>query len=244
MSVDNEVLTNGRGPAAVLLQQTAISVPAAEPAAGQVPGAVGVTAEREIPADLHEPKMPPSITAALRSHGPGWFVSIARQLVWARVQLRNCTHLGKWVRVRGRVRVHNEGKIIIGDRVRFRAETALTELVTWGDGTIEIGDGTTINYGSSISAAGVVRIGRDCLIGTYVNVMDCTFHNETDRSWSLASEPVTIGDQVWLGNRCVIMQGVTIGDGAIVAACSLVTRDVPANSMVVGVPARVVKHLG
>jgi acetyltransferase-like isoleucine patch superfamily enzyme len=244
MGVDNDILANGSGTAAVLLQQMAIPVPVVEPGVSPLSGAMNATVGREIPAELHEPHMPPSIMTALRSHGPGWFASIARQLMWARIQLRNCTHLGKWVRVRGRVRVHNEGTIVIGNRVRFRAETALSELVTWGDGRIEIGDATTINYGSSISAAGMVHIGNDCLIGTYVNIMDSNFHNESDRSWSLASEPVTIGDRVWLGNRCVIMQGVTIGDGAIVAACSLVTRDVPANSMVVGVPARVVKHLG
>jgi acetyltransferase-like isoleucine patch superfamily enzyme len=88
-----------------------------------------------------------------------------------------------------------------------------------------------------------VKIGKNCLIGTYVNVMDCTFHNVQDRSWNIDAEPVVIGDRVWLGNRCMIMKGVTIGDGAVVAACSLVTRDVPPNTMVVGVPARVVQHL-
>ncbi len=73
--------------------------------------------------------------------------------------------------------------------------------------------------------------------------MDSTFHNLGDRAWALDPEPVTIGDRVWLGNRCMVMKGVTIGDGAVVAGCSLVTRDVPPNTMVVGVPARVVKQL-
>jgi acetyltransferase-like isoleucine patch superfamily enzyme len=146
------------------------------------------------------------------------------------------------VRVRGRVRVHNEGSITIGERVRFRSEAARSELVTWGKGRIDIAAGTTVNYGSSISAAGAVKIGRDCLIGTYVNIMDSTFHNVEDRSWNMEAEPVVIGDRVWLGNRCMIMKGVTIGENAVVAACSLVTRDVPANTMVVGVPARVVKN--
>ena len=73
--------------------------------------------------------------------------------------------------------------------------------------------------------------------------MDSTFHNLGDRGWALDPQPVTIGDRVWLGNRCMVMKGVTIGDGAVVAGCSLVTRDVPPNTMVVGVPARVVKQL-
>jgi acetyltransferase-like isoleucine patch superfamily enzyme len=204
---------------------------------------VALTVEAPMPEDLHEGHMPPTMLAALRKNGPAWAMKVAKQMLVAKWQLRKCTSIGKWVRVRGKVIVRNEGTIKIADRVRFRSEAAISELVTWKDGRIEIGEGTTINYGSSISAAGLVKIGKDCLIGTYVNVMDCTFHNVQDRSWDLEAEPVVIGDRVWLGNRCMIMKGVTIGDGAVVAACSLVTRNVPPNTMVVGVPARVVQHL-
>ncbi|HET7078082.1 MAG TPA: acyltransferase [Chloroflexia bacterium] len=200
------------------------------------------TSRIPIPADLHDPHPPRSLRAALRSHGPHWFVAVGLQLIRAQLQLRGVER-GRWVRVRGRVRVHNEGRIVLRNGVRFRAETADCELGTWAGGLIEIGEGTTINYGTSIAAAGAVRIGRDCLIGTYVNIMDSTFHNLGDRAWALDPEPVTIGDRVWLGNRCMVMKGVTIGDGAVVAGCSLVTRDVPPNTMVVGVPARVVKQL-
>lgn len=201
---------------------------------------VAVLPGTPIPTELHDPRAPRSLREAALHNGLPWVVSMARQLLRAQIQLRHTTR-GKWVRVRGKVRVHNEGQILLGDRVRFRAEAAMCELVAWPNGRIEIGEATTINYGSSISSAGQVRIGKECLIGTYVNIMDCTFHNE-DHAWNMDAEPVTIGDRVWLGNRCMIMKGVTIGDGAVVAACSLVTRDVPPNSMVVGVPARVVKN--
>jgi acetyltransferase-like isoleucine patch superfamily enzyme len=209
--------------------------PLAAPAPGALTGA-------PIPAELHDPHPPTSLLAAIRKHDPLWVLRMIQQVFRAQVQLRRCT-LGKWVRVRGRVRVMAEGTIVIGDRVRFRAETASCELAAWGDGRLEIGAGTTINYGTSISAAGLVRIGEDCLIGTHVNIMDCTFHNLENRAWSLDAAPIIIGDRVWLGNHSVIMKGVTIGAGAVVSACSLVTRDVPPNSMVVGVPARVVKNL-
>jgi acetyltransferase-like isoleucine patch superfamily enzyme len=182
------------------------------------------TSRIPIPADLHDPHPPRSLRAALRSHGPHWFVAVGLQLIRAQLQLRGVER-GRWVRVRGRVRVHNEGRIVLRNGVRFRAETADCELGTWAGGLIEIGEGTTINYGTSIAAAGAIRIGRDCLVGTYVNIMDSTFHNLGDRAWALDPEPVTIGD------------------GAVVAGCSLVTRDVPPNTMVVGVPARVVKQL-
>lgn len=184
-----------------------------------------------------------SLRAAIRAHSLAWTLRTAQSTMRARIQLRRCSVVGKWVRVRGYVRVRNEGRIVIGDRVRFFAETAISELVTWPGGEIEIGEGTTINYAASISAASSVRIGKNCLIGTYVNIMDCTFHNQADRSWTLDAEPIVIEDNVWLGNRCVIMKGVRIGRGATISACSLVTRDVPAGSMVAGVPARVVKNL-
>lgn len=56
-----------------------------------------------------------------------------------------------------------------------------------------------------------------------------------------SSAPVVIGDGVWIGARATILKGVTIGDGAVVAAGAVVTRDVPAHSLVAGVPARVVR---
>jgi acetyltransferase-like isoleucine patch superfamily enzyme len=196
-----------------------------------------------IPSELHEPNMPPSLLAAVQAHGFLWLLSVARQAIQARLQLRRCDSMGKWVRVRGRVRVHNEGTIAIADRVRFRSEAAMSELVAWKGGKIEIGEATTINYGTSISAASVVKIGRNCLVGTYVNIMDCNFHNASDHAWNMDAEPVVIEDDVWLGNRCVIMKGVTVGQGSVVAACSLVTKNVPPHTLVVGVPARVVQHL-
>ena len=197
----------------------------------------------DIPSEFHDPNVPASPLEALQSHGPIWALSVMRQVLLARWQLRRCDFLGKWVRVRGRVRIHNEGRIMIADRVRFRAETAKSELVAWKDGTIEIGEGTTINYGSSVSAASTVKIGSNCLIGAYVNIMDCNFHNVKDHSWNMDAKPIVIGDNVWLGNRSVITKGVTIGSGAVVAASSLVTKDVPPNTLVVGVPARIVQHL-
>jgi maltose O-acetyltransferase len=211
----------------------------AEPATGET-----IAAPSEgIPAEFHDPKSPPSLLAAVQAHGLVWLLSVAAQGLRARIQLRRCGPVGRWVRVRGKVRVHNEGTIAIADRVRFRSEAATSELVTWKDGTIEIGEGTTINYGTSISAASTIKIGRNCLVGTYVNIMDCDFHNAHDHSWNMDAQPVVIEDDVWLGNRCMITKGVTVGRGSVVAACSLVTKNVPPNTMVVGVPARVVQHL-
>jgi acetyltransferase-like isoleucine patch superfamily enzyme len=73
--------------------------------------------------------------------------------------------------------------------------------------------------------------------------MDSDYHDLNDHSLPGKSSPVKIGDNVWLGARATVLKGVTIGDGAVVAAGALVTRDVPSRTVVAGVPARVIKHL-
>ena len=97
-------------------------------------------------------------------------------------------------------------------------------------------------FGSSIVAAQHVKIGDDCLIGTHVSIMDCDFHRVEDKSWDTSGQPVTLEDRVWLGNRSIVLKGVTIGHDAVVAAGSVVTRDVPPRTVVAGVPARVVRE--
>jgi acetyltransferase-like isoleucine patch superfamily enzyme len=78
-------------------------------------------------------------------------------------------------------------------------------------------------------------------IGPDVFIRDSDSHliSGSDRS---ATEPIRIGDRVWIGARAVILKGVTIGDGAIVAAGAVVTRDVEAGTLVAGVPAKYVRH--
>lgn len=102
---------------------------------------------------------------------------------------------------------------------------------------IEIGNGTYINRNTLIVAEESVRIGRDCRISWDVIIMDSDQHplhsDETGRG------RVTIGDNVWIGCRSIILKGVTIGEGAVVAAGSVVTKDLPAHTIAAGVPARV-----
>lgn len=90
-----------------------------------------------------------------------------------------------------------------------------------------------------------VTIGERCLIGPHCMIMDTPFHNvEPDRRLSsVAPTPITIGDNVWLGARVIVLPGVTIGDDAVVGIGSVVTSDVPARSVAVGVPARVVREI-
>ena len=159
----------------------------------------------------------------------------------ARIRLRG-TVMGRRVTLRGRPAVTNHGRMTFGDRVRLVSTVARLELVTLPGGHLEIGDNVFINYGSSLVASSHVRVGNDCLIGTHVMVMDCDFHQVEDKSWDTTGTPIVIEDRVWLGNRSMVLKGVRIGHDAVVAAGSVVTRDVAARTVVAGVPAVVVRQ--
>jgi len=114
------------------------------------------------------------------------------------------------------------------------------------DSAIHIGDNTVISNNCAFVAAVSIRIGRGCLIGDLAAVFDCDFHeiDPTRRRESIgATSPVTIGNNVWLGSRVMVLRGVTIGDNSVVGAGSIVTRSVPANSVAVGVPGKVIRTL-
>jgi acetyltransferase-like isoleucine patch superfamily enzyme len=118
-----------------------------------------------------------------------------------------------------------------------------------GDGTkILVGPGATVSIGDDshfdgdcrvVCAAGV-SIGSGCAIAWEVLIMDTDFHRVDGRASSDA--PVRLGDRVWVGVGAKILKGVSVGDGAIVAAGAVVTRDVPAGALVAGSPARVVRE--
>jgi len=159
----------------------------------------------------------------------------------ARWHLRSATRLGRRVTLRGRPSVVNQGTLTIGERVRLVSTVATLELVTLPGGHLEIGDNVFVNFGSSLVASTHVSVGHDCLIETWVPIMDCDFHRVEDKFWDTNGPPIVIEDRAWLGNRSMVLRGVTVGHDAVVAAGSVVTRDVPPRTVVAGVPARVIR---
>lgn len=107
--------------------------------------------------------------------------------------------------------------------------------------SFHIGRGAYLNRNVRVVAEESVRIGADCQIGWDVIIMDSDQHVRP--GIRLAASPVTVGERVWIGTRAIILKGVTIGDGAVIAAGAIVTRDVPANALVAGQPARVIRIL-
>ena len=108
---------------------------------------------------------------------------------------------------------------------------------------VTIGAGTFVNYGLMALDVAPITIGADCAFGPNVQLLTPTHPLDPDlrRAKLEAARPIVIGDNVWLGGGAIVLPGVTIGDHAVIGAGAVVTRDVPARSVAVGNPARVVK---
>jgi len=118
-----------------------------------------------------------------------------------------------------------------------------------GDGDIysrlSIGEHTFINVPCFIEANAPLHIGKSVGIGHHTVFITSNHEVGTSeaRMGKLKPAPVSIGDGAWIGAHVTVLPGVTVGSGAVVAAGSLVTRDVPANAKVAGVPARIIGWL-
>jgi maltose O-acetyltransferase len=116
--------------------------------------------------------------------------------------------------------------------------------VDYGD-RVFIGARTFINMGLTALDVAPIRIGADCQIGPHVQLLTPTHPVEPQprRDKLEAAQPITIGDNVWLGGGVIVCPGVTIGDNSVIGAGSVVTRDVPADVVAVGNPARVIRPI-
>ena len=110
---------------------------------------------------------------------------------------------------------------------------------------ITVGAGTFINYNLTALDVAPITIGADCQIGPNVQLLTPTHPvAPTPRRAKLeAALPITIGDNVWIGGGAIVLPGVTIGENSVIGAGAVVTRDVPANVVAVGNPARVIRSI-
>lgn len=110
---------------------------------------------------------------------------------------------------------------------------------------IYVGDHFYANFDCVILDVCKVSIGKNCLLGPGVHIYTAChpLNAEERRSGAEYGKPVTIGENVWIGGRAVINPGVAIGNNAVIASGAVVTRDVPADAVVGGNPARVIKIL-
>ena len=142
----------------------------------------------------------------------------------------------------GSVTVLGTGNVKIAEKARIGD---LTEFTTNHDGVISIGREVRLNRGATICAYTEVSIGDYSMVGEFVSIRDANHgiaRGELVRSQPHDAKPIRIGSDVWVGRGACILPGVTIGDGAIIGANSIVTKDVPANCIAAGIPAKVIRE--
>lgn len=155
------------------------------------------------------------------------------------VHLRACDVVGARPRCfGGRPHVENGGHIAIGDDFATSCEYGTLRIASGPEGAVIIGDGVTINYGTAITARSSVRIGNGVKIGPYCVICDTELPLPLEDG---PGEAISIGDDVWLGARVVVLPGTVIGAGAVVSAGSVVSGVVPPRAVVSGSPARILR---
>lgn len=168
----------------------------------------------------------PSLKAQVRRHGP-------------RLHTGNFVH---WI--------SGTGDIVLGEDVHLGKCDIMFGALLPERPQLSIGDRSYVNHECSFSVASRVTIGANVYIASEVRFMDSPGHpldpeaRLQRRPPELAQvRPIRVEDNVWIGMRVLVMPGVTIGEGSVVAAASVVTTDVPPYSVVGGVPARVIRSL-
>lgn len=165
---------------------------------------------------------------------------------------------------------HGAGSRLFGDRIHGRGEAVRVSIGTGSNvegglwlersgATVRIGSRTHIGANTIFTCARDISVGDDTLISFDVLVSDHDSHSlfaderagdvsewmAGRKDWShVPIAPVVIADRCWIGAKAIILKGVTIGEGSVVAAGSVVTRDVPPWTLVAGNPARPIRQLG
>jgi acetyltransferase-like isoleucine patch superfamily enzyme len=145
-------------------------------------------------------------------------------------------------RISGKLTVKNKGEFVVGRNVSFYAKPFPSSISVNKEAKLWIGDNVFFNYGLDIGCTKSIRIGSNTIIGPMVNIIDTNFH-PVDIEDQSRSKEIVISNNVWIGRGAVILPGVTIGQNSVIAAGSIVTRDIPANVLAGGTPAKVIREI-
>ena len=169
-------------------------------------------------------------------------VSLGFNFIWSRWRLRRASKIHGLVFTNGRPEIVNQGYLEIGKVVRVWSNVFRTRLAVGKDATLIIGNNCRLN-GTTIAATCRVEVGNNCRLAPFSHIMDSDYHDLHDRDQPGQQAAVILEDDVWIGTRSVVLRGVTIHRGAVVASGAVVTKDVPPYTVVGGVPAKVIRRL-
>lgn len=171
-------------------------------------------------------------------------------ILWCRFAKRNVV-IGKGLKLYTRLEIRGEGRVSIGEYCVVSSMIGnrhhYVTLYTYDpDACITIGNSAGL-YAARMSAKFAITIGNDVLIEE-ADIVDTDFHSlHKDRAAPLSETKkncsIYIGDRVSIGGGSIVMKGVTVGDGVVIAPCSVVNRSQPAGSLAMGNPAKVVRDL-
>ena len=197
------------------------------------------------------------LLARLRAKGAGNLVRIAlilgRRRAWSAVYaawLRaHGVRVGRGVSFAGRIRVNGDPRrVTIGDGCSLhRGVTFWTHWYGAGHGEIVLGRRVTMLTHVTLNSWERITVGDDSAFGDGCYVQDNDHGTEPGTPvmrQPCHGAPIAIGRDVWLGARCIVLKGVTVGDGTVVGAGSVVVKSLPAGVVAVGVPCRAVKRRG
>jgi len=149
--------------------------------------------------------------------------------------------LSSSVQIDGPITIIGTANVSIGERSRISRQV---ELGTEEEGRIKIGENVRINRGTTIFAYDRIEIGEHTLIGEFVTIRDANHGISPEhliRTQAHEAKTIMIGKDVWIGRGAVILPGVTLGDGCVIGANSVVTKDVAEGMIAVGSPAKAIR---
>ena len=157
--------------------------------------------------------------------------------------------------------IKTEGFVFLGPKVELYARKVYGRLtigrwvfigkgnaIRCHEGNLRIGDKVVFGAKNTINCYMDIEIGNDCIFADWIYVVDFDHRYEDMtipiKNQGIVKSPVKIEENIWIGEKSTILRGVTVGSGSVVASHALVNRDVPRNSIVGGVPAKVLKRRG
>lgn len=185
-------------------------------------------------------KSPSSVVDYVLSKVRGWYYQLKYSIILKKAVF------GKNFRVQGTLKIAGPGKVIIGDNVLVCGlGHPVTPFTHHKDAIIAIGSNSFLN-GTRFACQTAITIGEYALLGD-ARIMDTDFHSIYPDRWSpdavVESSPIVIGKNVWVGGAAAVLKGIHIGDNSVVAFGAVLAKTIPANCIVGGNPATIIKQI-